>query len=819
VRERELRLAVVFFGGVSLAVYMHGISKEILKLARASAALHAIRDRAARAEAQAAGSFEPGDPEYDTEAVYFDLLREIGRQIDLRVVVDIVAGASAGGINGVMLSRALAHNLSHDGLRRLWLDQADAIGLLAADRRAKAWNKWILKPFVWAAGRSGLFRQISDPEVRAKLSLFMRSRWFRPPFDGPHMSELMLDAVRGMTPLRNGGKSLLPTGQYLETFVTLTDFHGYRQAIRIHDPPLIHEQEHRHILRFRCRHWPGGEIESDFALENAASLAFAARATSAFPGAFPPATIGEMDGVLARRQAEWPTRAAFLRDGFTRYHQAGSDPAATAFIDGAVLNNKPFREAIRSIAGRPAFREVDRRLIYVDPSPSRPAPTAANGSPGFFPTLKAALSDIPRNQPITDELDWVMGFNERVQRQRAVIDAARPQVAQLVADIAPGAETRAFTAPAVRFWREAANMRVAETAGFAYEGYVRLKLFSAIAFVGRTIAALCLWPERSAGARSVAAAIEAWVRLDGIVYQPSELHFFHREAGLGADQVPLWVTFLLRFDLEFRKRRLGFLVQGQNRLYETLDAASLDGAAVERINWLKREFYRCLDALRRRENPDAFPEARTLARALFSEPGSAEPNGDVARRFAERHRAEIGRLVETLAAEIDLDAATGDVDELLAGMDPALWSPAIRREVLVNYLGFPFWDLLTFSVTSWSDSDEFHEIRVDRISLDDCRTLTGGDGLRGLKGTDLANFGAFFSRSYRENDYLQGRLTAAERLIDIVCDAAGRDLPGIAIDPVELKRRAFEIILEAERPHLGRMGALIDRCRAILRGG
>ena len=48
-REKELRIALVCFGGVSLAVYMHGISKEILKLVRASCALHGISDRAKRA--------------------------------------------------------------------------------------------------------------------------------------------------------------------------------------------------------------------------------------------------------------------------------------------------------------------------------------------------------------------------------------------------------------------------------------------------------------------------------------------------------------------------------------------------------------------------------------------------------------------------------------------------------------------------------------------------------------------------------------------------------------------------------------------------
>ena len=34
---RELRLALVCYGGVSLAIYMHGITKELEKLVRASA--------------------------------------------------------------------------------------------------------------------------------------------------------------------------------------------------------------------------------------------------------------------------------------------------------------------------------------------------------------------------------------------------------------------------------------------------------------------------------------------------------------------------------------------------------------------------------------------------------------------------------------------------------------------------------------------------------------------------------------------------------------------------------------------------------------
>ena len=135
-REKELRIALVCFGGVSLAVYMHGISKEILKLLRASSRLHGTLDRAARAKAAFGGTddideFDKRDKELDTEIDYFELLREIGRKMELRVIVDIIAGASAGGINAAMLARAISHDLPMTKLRDLWLNNADVSVLLS----------------------------------------------------------------------------------------------------------------------------------------------------------------------------------------------------------------------------------------------------------------------------------------------------------------------------------------------------------------------------------------------------------------------------------------------------------------------------------------------------------------------------------------------------------------------------------------------------------------------------------------------------------------------------------------------------------------
>jgi hypothetical protein len=146
-------------------------------------------------------------------------------------------------------------------------------------------------------------------------------------------------------------------------------------------------------------------------------------------------------------------------------------------------------------------------------------------------------------------------------------------------------------------------------------------------------------------------------------------------------------------------------------------------------------------------------------------------------------------------------------------MDPAQWRPAVRRDVLVNFLGFAFWDILTFSVTNWRDVGEFDEVRIDRISPADVRTLREVGAAGTLKGTGFAHFAAFLSRAYRENDYLVGRLHGVDRLIDIVCDAAGIEHRSNSIDVVALKKRAFETVLDAEEKFLPHSLDLVARLR------
>jgi patatin-related protein len=701
-------------------------------------------------------------------------------------------------------------------IRDLWLNNADVTVLLSPDTRAGAWSKWFLKPLFWAAARTGRFGLIKDMEVRQKLSLFVRSRWFKPPLDGKVMAGLMYDAVTAMGAPADPKASLLPSGHSLDLFVTLTDFHGYQQLVQIHDPPLIHELDHHHVLQFSYRRTAAGEVTSDFDLDNAAALAFAARATSSFPGAFPPARIVEMDEVVARRLGDWPRRAAFIAHGFPAHLKADVDPATASFLDGAVLNNRPFQQAISAIHGRPAYRQVDRRLVYIDPHPAPPAAARRHNVPGFFATLRGALSDIPSSQPVTDELGWVIDFNDRVRRLHGIIDSARPQISQLVAKVVTATYDRALSGEELRAWREQVNSGVAVDAGFAYQAYVRLKLASVRAFGAALIVKLRGVPVHSPLSRVVAEIIDAWALRKGIVYERYDSAALELETQNG-EHVPGWVKYLLQFDVKYRERRLHFLIEGQNRLYELHGQerfAGLDPAVVDR---LKREFYVRLGQLRRRENVDYYSDAcRGLIADIFPaapSPGEIKHLHMYAGRFVEEKGDKLDELIERLAAEIDLSASTRDLDELLAALDPARWHPQARREVIVNYLGFPFWDVLTLPVTSGQEIGELNEILVDRISPQDVRALRGFDGIESLKGVGFGHFAAFLSRGYRENDYLLGRLHALDRLIDIVCDCAGVDATHARIDVTALKKRGFTQILDVEEKHLVHSADLIAALR------
>jgi patatin-related protein len=750
-REKELRLALVCYGGVSLAVYMHGTTKEVWKLARASM----------RRSAPADAGLPPAG---DSEIVYGELLETLAPKLDLRVLVDIIAGASAGGINGIMLAQAISQGHDMEPLRNLWLEGADSDKLLEPAGAAQRFSKWWASPLVWWARNKGLVMDdMAEPDARAevsrKLSRLMRSRWFQPPFSGAAFSAMLYDALAAMAA---GARSppLLPAVQPLDLFVTVTDYHGAPERLHIHSPAEITETEHRLVIAFND---PGADDACDRHLGDIAELAFAARATASFPGAFPPARVGEIDAIVKARGAFWPGRAAFL----ARVFPGRSNPEAATLIDGSVLNNRPFGPAIEALPRRPAHREVDRRFVYVDPKPGMHSdlPRDSMLLPGFFATVLRSLADIPRHQPIADNLAAIDTLSARVRQLRYVVDGMTPEVDAAISG-ALGLKVYLLKPTSERLaeWRSRAQSLAARNAGFAYVAYGQLKVAQIVEGLATRLAEL-----GKIDAGPVRAAIWREVRSRGLDH-PAEAQ---ARAGPTSD----YVTFLRNFDLEFRIRRLRFMIRRVNTLIE----ASSDPVTRAALDTMKEGLYAIVTPhLQRRQNGFYGADVRAMAAEAATDPAAA---------------------MASLAAATDLKGLDATSDAALIRLFGASMPRPLRRALTSAYLGFAFFDIALLPLLQAETADEFDEIKVDRLSPDDAVSLREAGGGR-LKGAQFNAFGAFFSRAYREHDYLWGRLHGAERLIDIVASA----LPGDAMlppaDMAALKTRAFAAIVAAERDKL-----------------
>jgi patatin-related protein len=755
-REKELRLALICYGGISLAVYMHGISKEVWRLARASRAHHA-------GETMGSGS----------EAVYRQVIEAISEAagVELRVLVDILAGASAGGINAVFLADAISGGHSLDPLTDLWLETADVDVLLDPQvSRLSRVAKAAAVPIAWAlSSRRGAVEQTVEAghreEVRAKLANLIRARWFTPPFSGPGFTRLLLGALDAMH-AGEAGPPLLPDYQPLDLFVTVTDFHGYPERLRLNSPAEVAETEHRLTLSFRDAGGPGRR------LADPAELVFAARATASFPGAFPPFRVTELDAVLEEAGRSWPGRGDFLARVLPRQAAVGAAETAV-LIDGSILANAPFRPAIDALPTRPARRQIDRRFVYIDPKPGiRSLRLSAAGQaepPGFFATIFGALSDIPREQPIRDNLEAIDGRSARIRRLRHIIETMRPEVEAAI--------ERTFgttlllgrpTPERLAAWRIKAQNVAAREAGYAYAAYGHLK----VASVTEEISAL-LFRASGGGDRqrhdAVRQALWEEIRVQGMTAE---------DAVTAAGTRPHVIGFLRSFDLAYRSRRLRSVAR------HLLELEAREESPTEAIASARTTVYELIGRYRAASD-------RALAGSY----------GDVV--------ADPAEAMRLLADRLDLKPLDEEADLLLADALSALPKPE-RRTLILTYLGFPFYDIATLPLLQGEGLEEFDPVKVDRISPDDATAIRQGGAAATLKGIQFNSFGAFFSRAYRENDYLWGRLHGADRLIDVVAST----LPdGTHLSPgalASLKRDAFRAILAEERGRLTHIQPLIE---------
>jgi predicted acylesterase/phospholipase RssA len=341
----ELRLAVVMNGGVSLAIWMGGVAHELDLLRRASA-----RDERPSGATGPIG--RDSVPDYDRPV--FDAWRSAaGRQGVGAVVIDVIAGTSAGGLNGALLATAAARGSSLDPPDA---DHADGPYL------RQVWEKE-------AALEQGHLLRGGERNGTLPTSVL----------DGEYF-EQMIESVLGRIRAPVGPR------QPVTLFLTATAVGSAEQRYAdAYDRPFL-VADHRRLYRFRQDprryvYSPVEHISTRRALSEfddfAAELTKAARASASFPGAF--AAVRELESM-----ARPPVRVLPRRAG----------PAAW-LIDGGVLDNAPFAPVLDSIARRPVSGPVRRVLMYVVPTRGTPPAPTVDGSVSSAGTAGPASSTNP----------------------------------------------------------------------------------------------------------------------------------------------------------------------------------------------------------------------------------------------------------------------------------------------------------------------------------------------------------------------------------------------------------------------------------------
>jgi patatin-related protein len=485
--------------------------------------------------------------------------------------------------------------------------------------------------------------------------------------------------------------------------------------------------------------------------------------------------VGEIDALAAASGLDWVTRQAFL-DRIMPAHVKRGTEEHVSLIDGSVLVNAPFAGAMRALPARPAQREVDRRFVYIDPTPEH----VGNGRlephdkrpVSFFGAILGSLSAIPREQPIRDNLEQIQRQSREAARLRQIVAALRPQVEASVEKLF--GHTLFLDRPnenRLAAWRRRAQQSAAEGAGYAYHGYAQAKVAGVVEQLAETISMAT--PEVGASVDAIVGTLRFELDRRGL------LSLAAPGGGATADAI----GFLKSHDLRYRIRRLRLIARRLSREWE--DDETIPNDAIEAA---RDAIYKIL--------------------ALYFELEGSAPLGEDFPDLAARVIAEPGVVLDALAERRDLERIDAKAEALLSDALGAMPKP-LRNRVLLAYLGFPYYDIATLPLARNEDLTEFEGVKIDRISPEDARSIRAGGTRATLRGTEFYNFGAFFSRAYRENDYLWGRLHGAERMIDLVFSTLPAE-PKEG-DVLAAKQAVFRAILEEERGRLQCDTELIER--------
>ncbi|HTP97328.1 MAG TPA: patatin-like protein [Burkholderiales bacterium] len=740
-KSREIRIGLVMYGGISLAIYINGVAREFYRAVRG-------------------------------ESVY----RLIKALTDSDIVVDIVSGTSAGGINGVLLGYALSNKADFATTAGLWRQVAD-IGALVRDPLAKSDKD------ISVLDGEGLFQTEIEKAFAQMLRDGERLRetdgtWKRSGIDPSHVQEM-------------------------DVFITSTDVDGHSYTWFDSGGHAIDVKDHRAVFQLKLRAGRRNDFEPDQNGDKHRALGKLSRLTSCFPVAFPTVRV------RANPSGQDP-------DPSYTQHWGTVDPLVIGwgrlpkpdayFLDGGLLDNKPFTYTIKEIFHRLADRPVKRTLFYVEPDPETFAQDLGATQVNVLQAAQRALITIPGYESISDDLKLLTAHNDKIRRYRRLVGfdpartvsgapAAGPGRAAWLATAARAAEsrldedTKACIARLRALERDERGVASGQPAGFSHYAKARLVELSE-----RVVQGVLkddgvkrqLNPDQQKAAVALYEMFDKWADVDAADRTLHEFDIYFRlrrmfhvlyacpAPGLERDDGG-------RLDPVNRLRRVvRYYIGRQIRLLEIVQAAMEDLVDKRSFPWhteTPQAIWQSVQAAYQRLLDNAGPAGPLPAgydtdwsherprESWLDQPALNDVLGALRKRSDDQaatnpSAAFVNLLTLTDACERRMLAR---LDETAANAPHAAGLPPL----LQTYERFFVVDADAFTLEMLAGLREKDIIETVRVSPRDARRAFSHPDLSAkVAGKALFHFGGFLKRSWRSNDLLWGRLDATSQIVE-----------------------------------------------------
>lgn len=523
------------------------------------------------------------------------------------------------------------------------------------------------------------------------------------------------EALEAVAATGRGERNLDPP---LDLRLTATNLRGRIQDVSDGES-VLHSVDHAVEFRFTDEDFHfSGEAPSS------ARVARACRSTASFPGAFEASAVP--DGLFEPRHAP-----ALAVDGSV---------AATFLVDGGVLNNLPARNAVEAIAAQPAGERVYRVLALVVPDPVGQA-EVQQVVPLLGRTVGQSTVSIPRNQSLSAFVGEIRDFNNEVLSRRAARAAFLGELGELDAAAAwthfLGLSEALFPSYRAARHRRSCDRLLARLSDRLTPELAALLVEVAADAESVTLPWIPAMLEDRPGdywggspVRRIVAQLVTWTNLAASLLL---------EAGDQAGARELLAS----------KRELG-RIRAEADTYAPI--GSVDDLLLDEV-------------ARRPGRPD---EALREALQRWSDADQVHELDGLVGRMA----AHLGHVVEAVRPHVSTGRSEAELT--VAGL-VRLYDGAGPARIARLLLGVEVVEL----AFGPADPPPDQIIRLAHFTADEGVTVDPAgrdDPEEKLAGVQLAHFAAFLKRSWRANDWMWGRLDAAERLVRLLDEATDHEL-------------------------------------------